>query len=94
MTQALAGQAMALEDEVTRAELPFEFMLNALRLADGFELQLFAERTGLAITAMASALEQAERQGLLVRDLNRAKPSVRGFDFLNDLQSLFLPVPR
>jgi oxygen-independent coproporphyrinogen-3 oxidase len=94
MTQALAGQAMALEDEVTRAELPFEFMLNALRLADGFALQLFAERTGLAITAIAAALEQAERQGLIERDLTRVRPSVRGFDFLNDLQSLFLPVPR
>jgi coproporphyrinogen III oxidase-like Fe-S oxidoreductase len=71
--------------------LPFEFMLNALRLKDGFALQLFSERTGLAITAIQAALEQAQAQGLIVRDLARVTPSVRGFDFLSDLQSLFLP---
>ena len=91
MTQALAGSAVTQEHEVSRAELPFEFMLNALRLADGFDLSLFSERTGLASTALADGLEQAERQGLLTRDLVRARPTARGFDFLNDLQSLFLP---
>lgn len=91
MTQALAGSAVTQETEVSRSELPFEFMLNALRLADGFELALFAQRTGLAITAITAGLEQAERQGLLQRDLVRAWPTARGFDFLNDLQSVFLP---
>ena len=91
MAQALAGSAVTQEAEVSRSELPFEFMLNALRLADGFDLALFAQRTGLAITAIAGGLDQAERLGLLQRDLVRAWPTTRGFDFLNDLQALFLP---
>jgi len=91
MTQALAGNALAQENEVSRADLPFEFMLNALRLADGFELQQFADRTGLGLNAIAAALDAAEHQGLLQRSLTHAQPTARGFDFLNDLQALFLP---
>ncbi len=91
MEQALAGHCLAQDEEISRANLPLEFMLNALRLKDGFALQLFSERTGLAITAIEAALEQAQAQGLIVRDLNRVTPTVHGFDFLNDLQSLFLP---
>ncbi len=91
MEQALAGHCLAQDEDVKRADLPLEFMLNALRLKDGFALQLFSERTGLAITAIQQALEQAQAQGLIVRDLARVTPSVRGYDFLNDLQSLFLP---
>ena len=92
MEKALAGHCLAQEEEVSRADLPFEYMLNALRLKDGFGLQQFSERTGLAITAIQKGLEEAERKGLIERDFSRVKPSVRGFDFLNDLQSLFLPV--
>ena len=66
-------------------------MLNALRLKEGFALQQFFERTGLAMTAIEKGLMDAERQGLIERDFARVKPSVRGFDFLNDLQALFLP---
>jgi oxygen-independent coproporphyrinogen-3 oxidase len=66
-------------------------MLNALRLADGFELAWFAERTGLGLNAINTALDQAERQGLMTRDWVHAQPTARGFDFLNDLQALFLP---
>ena len=91
MAQALAGNAVAQDDEVARAELPFEFMLNALRLRDGFELALFGERTGLPPGAIARALDEAERRGLIERDLHRVRPTERGFDFLNDLQALFLP---
>ena len=91
MERALAGDATASADEVPRAQLPFEFMLNALRLKDGFELAHFSERTGLPLTAIQASLEEAERQGLLARDLLRAWPTERGFDFLSDLQSLFLP---
>jgi len=91
MEQALAGHCLAQEEEVSRADLPFEFMLNALRLKDGFAPERFSERTGLAITAIQAGLAEAERKGLIVRDFNRIRPSVRGFDFLNDLQSLFLP---
>ena len=88
--QALAGQAMSNDDEVPRADLPFEFMLNALRLREGFALADFTQRTGLAVTAIAAALEKGEAMGLLERDLRRVWPSARGFDFLSDLQALFL----
>jgi oxygen-independent coproporphyrinogen-3 oxidase len=91
MQQALAGAAVSNEHEVARADLPFEYMLNALRLKDGFELARFSERTGLPITAIQRALDEAEAKGLLARDLQHAWPTERGFDFLSDLQSLFLP---
>ena len=94
MDKALSGPCLAQVEEVSRADLPFEFMLNALRLKDGFGLQQFAERTGLAITAIQQGLEEAERKGLIERDFSRVKPSVRGYDFLNDLQALFLPQAR
>ena len=91
METALAGHCLAQDEEISRADLPFEFMLNALRLKDGFALQQFTERTGLPMSAIQQGLDEAERKGLIERDLARVKPSVRGFDFLNDLQSLFLP---
>ena len=93
MERALAGDAIAQEEEVGRADLPFEFMLNALRLRQGFLLSEFSERTGLAITVIARALEEAERKGWITRDLQRVLPTARGFDFLSDLQALFLPEP-
>lgn len=91
MERALAGDAIAQEEEVARADLPFEFMLNALRLRQGFALSEFSERTGLAVTAIARAMEEAERKGWITRDLQRVEPTARGFDFLSDLQALFLP---
>ncbi len=91
MERALAGNAVASAEEVSRAELPFEFMLNALRLREGFELQQFCERTGLPFSGIERALSRAEEQGLVERDAHRIRPTPKGFDFLSDLQSLFLP---
>ena len=91
MAQALAGQAASHSDEVPRAELPFEFMLNALRLRDGVPYALFGERTGLPASAIDAAVQQAVQRGLLHADLQRLRPTERGFDFLSDLQALFLP---
>ena len=90
MDKALAGEAVTQEGEVSRADLPFEYMLNALRLRDGFKLQDFAEKTGLPVSALHTGLDEAERKGLIERDLTSLRPTERGFDFLNDLQSLFL----
>ena len=90
MDKALAGTAVTQESEVSRADLPFEFMLNALRLREGFKLQDFVEKTGLPFTAIQKGLDEAERKGLIERDFVRVTPTERGFDFLNDLQSLFL----
>jgi coproporphyrinogen III oxidase-like Fe-S oxidoreductase len=72
-------------------DLPFEFMMNALRLIEGFELQLYEERTGLARTTVLSVLDQAERDGLIERDHVRVRPSLRGRRFLNELLVRFLP---
>ncbi|HEY0885115.1 MAG TPA: radical SAM family heme chaperone HemW [Ramlibacter sp.] len=91
MDGALAGRALAQDDEVARADLPFEFMLNALRLRDGFAVAQFTARTGLPLTAIEQPLQEAERLGLVERDLNQVRPTTRGFDFLSDLQALFLP---
>ena len=90
MDSALAGNAVTQDVEVSRGELPFEFMLNALRLKDGFALQDFSERTGLPITAIQQALDEAQSKGFILRDLHRVKPTEHGFDFLSDLQALFL----
>ena len=67
---------------------------NDLLLKDGFSLQQFSDRTGLALTAIQKGLDEAELKGLIERDFVHVKPSVRGFDFLNDLQALFLPPSR
>ena len=92
MEHALAGRAISNDEEVGRKALPFEFMLNTLRLKDGFELELFRERTGLPPSAIAAGLAEAERRGLLEQDRTAGivRPSERGFDFLSDLQSMFL----
>ena len=86
-----AERAVSQSEEVARADLPFEFMLNALRLPEGFLLADFSERTGLPVTVLQSALGRAEEKGLITRDLQRVVPTALGFDFLSDLQALFLP---
>jgi putative oxygen-independent coproporphyrinogen III oxidase len=91
MEQALAGQALSQDQEVPRVELPFEFMLNALRLRQGFERRLFTERTGMPASAIDATVQQAEQRGLLQSDAQHIRPTERGFDFLSDLQALFLP---
>ena len=91
MDEALAGRPMASEDEVAASDLPFEFMLNALRLREGFSLAHFSERTGLPMTVLSPALKQAEQRGWIQREPGLVRPTERGFDFLSDLQALFLP---
>lgn len=90
MQQAIKGPPVTRSFEVARSELPFEFMLNALRLKDGFKLSDYTERTGLALTSLQKGLQLAEQKGLIARDLERVWPTVLGFDFLSDLQALFL----
>jgi putative oxygen-independent coproporphyrinogen III oxidase len=94
MDRSLGGQGVSNEADVARAELPFEFMLNALRLREGFALTLFTERCGLPLSAIEKGLREAESRGLIERrgmpGAEWVRPTVRGFDFLNDLQELFL----
>ncbi len=92
MERALAGQAVSNEHEVARRDLPFEFMMNQLRLPEGFALERFMQRTGLPPSAVQAGLAQAQKKGLLEHDVATGwvKPTVLGFDFLSDLQGLFL----
>jgi oxygen-independent coproporphyrinogen-3 oxidase len=90
MQRAAAGDAVLERHEVSRRDLPFEFMMNALRLAEGFEVARFGERTGLPITAIEQPLAAAEAKGLIERDHVRIRASALGRRFLNDLLTLFL----
>ena len=96
MQHALAGNAVSNHHEVARRDLPFEFMLGALRLKDGFELARFTQTTGLPLSAVQPTLAQARDRGLLQWDEanGHVQASVLGFDFLSDLQALFLPAPQ
>jgi len=77
--------------EVGRDDLVFEFMMNALRLSDGFPVGSFVERTGLQIAVAEKPLREAEARGLIARDHERIRPTDLGQRFLNDLLQLFLP---
>ena len=90
MEKAQAGVAVQQEQEVPVNDLPFEFAMNALRLIDGFELSLFAARTGLPLHALRKELKEAESRGLIERDHLRLRPTLKGQRFLNDLLQIFL----
>ncbi|MBR7798919.1 radical SAM family heme chaperone HemW [Undibacterium fentianense] len=87
---ARTGNMIQESHEIPRDELPFEFMLNALRLNQGFDPQLFYERTGMLINSIETALNDAETRGLIQRDHQKIQPTELGRRFLNDLQQLFL----
>ncbi|AWL06420.1 radical SAM family heme chaperone HemW [Massilia oculi] len=87
---ARRGNPVQEEHEIGRADMGFEFMLNALRLTGGFDPNLFGERTGMNISAITKALNDAEAKGLIYRDHQLIKPTELGQRFLNDLQEMFL----
>ncbi|MDR3427022.1 radical SAM family heme chaperone HemW [Silvimonas sp.] len=91
LAQMAAGNAVQTEEKVTLEQLPFEFMLNALRLIDGFDIDLFTQRTGLPLTKVIHEVERAVTDGLITRDLHHIQPSERGRRFLNTLLERFLP---
>jgi putative oxygen-independent coproporphyrinogen III oxidase len=86
----LAQAGTAIEKPVPPRELPFEFMLNALRLVQGVPAVYFEERTGLPRAVVARRLALAEDQGLIEKDPARIRPTRRGRLFLNELLQLFL----
>jgi putative oxygen-independent coproporphyrinogen III oxidase len=90
LEHAATGRPIQDEFELGRDDLGFEFMLNALRLNNGVEVNLFAERTGLTLNAIEKALNAAEAKGLLYRDHKIIRPTELGQRFLNDLQQIFL----
>ena len=77
------------EQKLTRENTVTEFMMNALRLNRGVPSRLFAERTGMPISAVAKPLEEAERKGLITWDTENFRPTDTGFRFLNNLVALF-----
>jgi coproporphyrinogen III oxidase-like Fe-S oxidoreductase len=91
LKRAPLGDAVRESHQLDRADLVFEFMMNALRLTEGFAIESFVERTGLQITAAQAPLARAEARGLIERDRERIRPTELGRRFLNDLLELFLP---
>ena len=89
---AHAGSAAAIggEERVALDKRPFEYMLNALRLVDGFTLTEFAARTGLAPTDIAPRVDAACKAGWLERSADRVRPTELGRRFTNDVVGLFL----
>ncbi len=83
-------KAVDKEWQITKDELGFEFMMNALRLINGVEIGLFEQRTGLPIHTISELLKEAENKGLVEKDLGRLRPTLQGQRYLNDLLTLFL----
>ncbi len=90
MERALAGDAIQTAHDVPVAELPFEFMMNALRLNDGFPSALFTERTSLPLQTVMGQLDDAEKRGFLTRDTTHVQPTPMGQRFLNELLQMFM----
>ena len=86
----MSGVPLHSEHGVQRDELAFEFMMNALRLNEGFDSVLFQERTSLPLFGIRRELEEAEQRGLLFRDHQRIVPTQMGRRFLNDLLQVFM----
>jgi oxygen-independent coproporphyrinogen-3 oxidase len=79
------------EEVISKTDVGFEFMLNALRLTDGFPTPLFYQHAGLPISHIDKALQYAEHEGLLTRDIHFIRPTEKGQRYLNVLVELFLP---
>ena len=88
LSKMQTGEDISTKKEVDN--VAFEFMLNSLRLKDGFSSSLFESRTGLLIKSLSSELGRAENLGLLENKNNWIKPTSKGFNFLNELQEIFL----
>ncbi len=90
LTQIAAGLPLQDEFSVPPGDLPFEFMMNALRLNQGFDAALFEARTSLPLITVETSLRQAEKEKLIVREPGRIAPTKRGQRFLNRLLEMFL----
>lgn len=85
------AKAMLEERQIDGHELPFEFMLNALRLIEGVPSADFLDRTGIDLSAILKDLQVAVQKGLLTDSLTQIQATPLGLQFLNDLQEIFLP---
>ncbi len=91
LDKAAMREPLQEENQVASRDLPFEFMLNALRLNEGVPAALFEERTGMPLAVAAAPIAEATRKGLLDPNPALLRPTPLGRRFLNDLQALFLP---
>ncbi|MGB8436005.1 MAG: radical SAM family heme chaperone HemW [Burkholderiales bacterium] len=91
MRRVAQGTQVVERRNLAASELPFEFMMNALRLTDGVPVAWFTDRTGVRIAALQEPLAAAEAKGLIERDHQRIRPTPLGQRFLNDLLQIFLP---
>lgn len=90
--QAVAASGNGIEsvEQVEADALPFEFMLNALRLTEGVSAEVFTERTGLMLSALEPTLSQLKKEGLLCSDRDLIRATEKGRAFLSELQEAFL----
>lgn len=84
------GKALVESKEVPASDLPFEFMLNALRLTAGVATNTFTERTGLPLSVISKGLDEASKKGLLDPNPALLKGTTQGLRYLNNLQEIFL----
>ena len=84
------GNALIEAREIPAKDLPFEFMLNTLRLTDGVDTITFSERTGLPLNVVSKGLDEASKKGLLDPNPNKLKATEQGLRYLNNLQEMFL----
>ena len=84
------GNALVESKEVPVTDLPFEFMLNTLRLTDGVATNTFTERTGLPLNVISKGLDEATKKGLLDSNPSLLKGTTQGLRYLNNLQEIFL----
>ena len=91
LQNAPTPQRIGGDEPIAAGQLPFEFMLNVLRLNDGAPLADFSARTGLPVESIAVRLREARARGWLAADSDRLQPTLLGQRFLNDLIEVFLP---
>lgn len=90
LDNASTDERLSSSQELNANDVGFEFMLNALRLREGFAPHLFSEHTGLPINQIEKALKAAEEKELLQWDIQQIKPTQQGRNYLNDLVGLFM----
>ncbi len=90
LEQAAIGQAVENSWTIAPNELAFEFMMNTLRLTEGFDIEIFELRTGLKLEQLQDRLDKAYTLELLEREGNMIRPTLRGQRFLNELLQIFL----
>jgi len=84
------GNALIESREILAKDLPFEFMLNTLRLTNGVDTNTFSERTGLPLSVISKGLDAASKKGLLDENPSKLRPTTLGLRYLNNLQEMFL----